>query len=570
MSRHSPLFVITMSRLNASLSLCASALLACTLTATPGWSQSSLDYTGPGHSFPIAIPALDSGDVVDSLVGELLPGPGGLDLALLLADGRLFVNPGFGILGGIQEVASGMVAMTVLRGEGQAQLVCSDGDRLYRLGSDNGQATLTPMDQTGAFMGGATLIPAEVGHRGGSGLIVLNDSRTSADLYHFDGIKWDKLSQFGSSDLSGELIHDALTMEATGEVGRDIQWALLSDSGLKFRELNGDPVLAGGEAMPDFPGSPVDAFLELRPGGNMATGRDLLLRHFKFPGVGEVLELINAEHYELIYVMGLGLQSTGFVDFSGGEHHELWFPKSDAELWIAKNTDTSDITQQTFFVDLEDTSIVSLNLDPVMEFPIAAGAQTFVHGADIDCDGVDELVLVGPRGWVYFLPPLDRQGVTEVPERVELRDIVEPAGGEENMLQLDLLFPLGSDVTTVDFWVFERPDLSSNIVETPIDAGQWDTTTPMPLFADGASSMTSYYVILLEPYSGTQAREKTSYIWNRDPVRSSLIPLSSTPWPVPVDPDEPIVAQAGPGGTRPIPTPRACPFESPPLIGMGN
>ena len=567
------------------------APLALAAAASHALAQSPPYYSGPGWAEDMTVDGLPDRKIDDVLVGEFYPGVGGADLAVLTTGGDLYVSPGFAHYGYFELVGSNIVAISMLEGESANQLVSSDGTRLSRLEHPTSGPTWTYIDTAANPAGGTTLNSVETGVGAGVSVVLAIDAAgATLRVSKFNGTAMTQSALLTSTSLGQGTIYEAAGGNFTSDPTRPLQLAILTQSGLLVRELDGTSVTHNGYTYPDRSGSPAGAFIDVLPGSKMAVGRDTILWHYSYPGLGEIINLICDDHHEVQYVMGLGIQEAGFVDFVGGGSNDLLFAASYGDIIIPKNTEATSLGQALFALDLSQTAIVSLNEAPMSDKAIPTGHRAFVRSVDLDFDGAEELVIIDPRSWLCVIP---KDGVTQ-PEKVHLINTGTLwNSGSDVYVDIKFSIPAGSGLTELKWRVYEWPDVGDHaadepwtgtmphVYDEPVSCDVWVNNGQSPTLTFGVPPgwnwLEDYFMIVLEPMAGSTPLATSSWAWGGiheyDPL-SADEPASSddlrTPWF-----EETAVEEQGlyftktttPGGTKPKETPRPRPYEDPPRDG---
>lgn len=545
------------------------------------------DYVGPGLEQPLHIPGIDLGQIDEVATGHFVPGPGGVDMAILMIDGTLYVRPGFRYFAGYEIIATDAKSIAILDKEARDQLIYTNGSDLFRLDWPSG-GPYSWNSQSGGNpgMGGELLETIRSGIGNKSGFAVISSAGDTVGIFTLDsaGI-WTKEAGIEENDVGQGNFYDVAVGEFTSVAGTG-QVALITDHGLTFRNFDGTPAMEGGSPIPTFSGAPSESFVQFLTGDGFASGRDAVVRQFRWPGVGLVAEVIHSGHYEVFLTEGLGLRSFGFVDFQGDGHKDLVLPTSFGELFVATNSGDPNPTQALFAVNYDDRPAqISLNDEPNDPAGIPPGAQTFCLDVDLDFDGVGEMVAVGPRGTVFSLGAYCDGARTPFEPLLSYVDVT----GTESHLAIDkldtsqLLSPGGN--VDYDVWIYEYQGATLPLNRVHLSLNEFSTVYTV----ERTWSLSAVLFLYFEAYVDGHRWAPNIGIWTKTGTFPSGSGLGeNSPWaPVP-DPGEAyefecrngqeywqlhwtnIPQSAVTGGTPPRPTPGGEPFEGDDDGGRGG
>lgn len=545
--------------------LAFSLLTAPTIHASDGGSESN-SYAGLGFSQDLNIDGLLAGQVEQIEVGMFASYRGYPDLALRLADGRVFVNPDTIAYGGYQEVSEGfsIQSMTAIQGAEDAQLLMTDGSNLLRLSWTSLLDASSDRSLDPVVLPDVTLAEAEL-LTGEGGVLLLNDGGQS--LLHL------KVEPTGLS-LSGEIsassaqgkFHDARLVNFSSDPARPDQLAVITNQGLELLELDGSPALYGGLPYA-LVGFPAGASLAVLPASISGSNRDYLLWKLTVPTIGDVIAVLNIDHFEWIFATGLGLEefivTTWQVEDSG--EGDLVLPLAVADqVWLSNNTGATNVIDDVFEIDMEGVNQIDLGiLDGEESNGGNGGIPALVRSCDMDLDGAGDLVILDSDNHLCVLPGTSSNAIGE---RVDIRTHVV-----DGVSWMDVLLP-SQPATGLRYSVWWQLSPYAEGAAFPVNS---DTLyapnpgvehefpgVPIEYHPDGI------YTIVLEPFdAGGNPLPPTVLLWATDPNRSQQmhdIASDDHPWSPPfVVPSTFTSAEDGPNGTVPVPRPRVNPLPCP-------
>ena len=555
-----------------NMPLFSSAVLACSLLSPPtahaiGVDSETTSYEGLGFTQDLNIDGLFPGQVEQIEVGTFASYRDYPDLALRLADGRVFVNPDTFAYGGYQQVSEGfeITSMTAIQGAQDAQLLMTDGTSLMRLQwaslTENGSdRSLNPVVLPGVSLSSAEILSGERAvlllSQEGQRLLCLEDQQGNLTLK----------SDVIATTTQGRF-YDARLVNFSSDPTRPDQLAVITNQGLEILEQDGSPALFQGLPFA-MVGFPAGASLAVLPAELAGSNRDHLLWKFTVPTIGDIIAVLNIDHTEVIFATGLGLEEIIVTTWQreGSGEGDLVLPIAAADqIWLSNNTGATEVEDKVFEINFEGVNQIDLGLlDGDGSNSGNAGIPALVRSYDMNLDGAGDLVVLDSNNHLCVLPGTSSTAISE--RAFGVFHVVESTSN------MDIHLP-GGLVAGLNYSVWWQASLDEELVGSPMHSGELVPEVagqvteflgiPINYFPNGT------YTIVLEPFDGNgDALPPTVLLWATDPNRTQEmigVTNGAHPWVFPlVDPNAPSSQpQEGPNGTVPVPRPRVNPLPCP-------